>query len=454
MKIIIVGCGKIGISIIENLLSDGHDIVTIDNNHTVSEDIGNMYDVMTITGNGADCEILNEAGVEKSDLFISTTASDETNMLSCFLAQKMGAKHTFARIRNPEYNDQSLSFIRQQLGLTASLNPEALAAQELFNILKFPAAINIEKFSGGNLQVLEFKLKAQSALDGLSLSELRQKYASKFLICAVKRDSQTYIPDGNFVLKSGDKIGLMLPPNEIPKLLKILDIANKQARNVIIVGASKTAYYLAKKLLLSGNNVKIIDKEENRCREFAALLPNATVICGDGTEQDLLHEENIDKVDAFVSLTGMDEQNILVSMFANSCNVPKVIPKVNKDELFSLAENLGLDTVISPKRIVSDIISRYARALENSLGSNVETLYKLMDSSVEALEFKVTPDFKGLKTPLKILNIKPNILIAGIIRGRKAIIPNGDDEIISGDRVVVVVSGQKLLDLSDIIKKG
>lgn len=454
MKIIIVGCGKIGISIIENLLSDGHDIVTIDNNHTVSEDIGNMYDVMTITGNGADCEILNEAGVEKSDLFISTTASDETNMLSCFLAQKMGAKHTFARIRNPEYNDQSLSFIRQQLGLTASLNPEALAAQELFNILKFPAAINIEKFSGGNLQVLEFKLKAQSALDGLSLSELRQKYASKFLICAVKRDSQTYIPDGNFVLKSGDKIGLMLPPNEIPKLLKILDIANKQARNVIIVGASKTAYYLTKKLLLSGNNVKIIDKEENRCREFAALLPNATVICGDGTEQDLLHEENIDKVDAFVSLTGMDEQNILVSMFANSCNVPKVIPKVNKDELFSLAENLGLDTVISPKRIVSDIISRYARALENSLGSNVETLYKLMDSSVEALEFKVTPDFKGLKTPLKILNIKPNILIAGIIRGRKAIIPNGDDEIISGDRVVVVVSGQKLLDLSDIIKKG
>lgn len=454
MKIIIVGCGKIGISIIENLLSDGHDIVTIDNNHTVSEDIGNMYDVMTITGNGADCEILNEAGVEKSDLFISTTASDETNMLSCFLAQKMGAKHTFARIRNPEYNDQSLSFIRQQLGLTASLNPEALAAQELFNILKFPAAINIEKFSGGNLQVLEFKLKAQSALDGLSLSELRQKYASKFLICAVKRDSQTYIPDGNFVLKSGDKIGLMLPPNEIPKLLKILDIANKQARNVIIVGASKTAYYLAKKLLLSGNNVKIIDKEENRCREFAALLPNATVICGDGTEQDLLHEENIDKVDAFVSLTGMDEQNILVSMFANSCNVPKVIPKVNKDELFSLAENLGLDTVISPKRIVSDIISRYARALENSLGSNVETLYKLMDSSVEALEFKVTPDFKGLKTPLKILNIKPNILVAGIIRGRKAIIPNGDDEIISGDRVVVVVSGQKLLDLSDIIKKG
>lgn len=454
MKIIIVGCGKIGISIIENLLSDGHDIVTIDNNHTVSEDIGNMYDVMTITGNGADCEILNEAGVEKSDLFISTTASDETNMLSCFLAQKMGAKHTFARIRNPEYNDQSLSFIRQQLGLTASLNPEALAAQELFNILKFPAAINIEKFSGGNLQVLEFKLKAQSALDGLSLSELRQKYTSKFLICAVKRDSQTYIPDGNFVLKSGDKIGLMLPPNEIPKLLKILDIANKQARNVIIVGASKTAYYLTKKLLLSGNNVKIIDKDENRCREFAALLPNATVICGDGTEQDLLHEENIDKVDAFVSLTGMDEQNILVSMFANSCNVPKVIPKVNKDELFSLAENLGLDTIISPKRIVSDIISRYARALENSLGSNVETLYKLMDSSVEALEFKVTPDFKGLKTPLKILNIKPNILIAGIIRGRKAIIPNGDDEIISGDRVVVVVSGQKLLDLSDIIKKG
>lgn len=454
MKIILVGCGKIGTAIVENLLNDGHDIVAIDNNRLISEEIGNTYDVMTITGNGADCEILTEAGVEKAELFIATTESDETNMLSCFLAQKMGAKHTFARIRNPEYNDKSLSFIRQQLGLTAALNPEALAAQELFNVLKFPAAINIEKFSGGNLQMLEFKLKNDSLLDGTSLWELRQKTSSKFLICAVKRDSQTYIPDGNFVLKGGDKIGLMLPPNEIPKILKLLDVANKQAKNVIIIGASKTAYYLSKKLLLGGNSVKIIDNNEKRCREFAALLPNSTVIYGDGTKQDLLLEEGLDRTDALISLTGMDEQNILVSMFASSCNVPKVIPKVNKDELFSLAENLGLDSIISPKHIVSDIISRYARALENSLGSNVETLYKLMDSSVEALEFKVAPDFIGLKTPLKILNLKPDILIAGIIRGRKAIIPTGDDEILSGDRVVVIVSGQKLLDLSDIIKKG
>lgn len=451
MRIIIVGCGKIGTAIIASLVAEGHDVVAVDNDPAVTENIGNIYDVISVCGNGTDSDTLSEAGVEKTDLFISVAGSDETNMLSCFFAQRMGAKHTIARIRNPEYNDKSMIFIRQHLGLAASINPDWLAAQEIFRILKLPAAVNVETFSGGNLEMVEMKLKADSPLDGIALSDLRRKYPAKFLICAVQREGKVYIPDGNFVLQSGDRIGLTAPPGEIIKLLKMMDVVSRQTRSSIILGASRIAYYLAKRLLPAGSNVTIIDKDEKRCREFSAQLPGATMIVGDGAEQELLIEEGIDRVDAFLALTGMDEENILISIFAEACKVPKVISKVNRDELYSMAQNLGLDTVISPRRIVSDIVSRYARALQNSLGSNVETLYKLMDGSVEAVEFKVSSDFKGVKTALKDMKLKPGILIAGIIKGRKAMIPTGDDMILSGDRVVVIVSGKKLLDLSDIL---
>lgn len=451
LRIIIVGCGKIGTSLIATLVAEGHDVVAIDNDPAVTENIGNIYDVISVCGNGADCETLSEAGVEKAELFVSVAGPDETNMLSCFLAHSMGAKHTIARIRNPEYNDQSLSFMRQHLGLTASINPDWLAAQELFRILKLPAAVNVETFSGGNLEMVELKLKPDSPLDGISLSDLRRKYPAKFLICAVQREGEVYIPDGNFVLKAGDRIGLTAQPAEIIKLLKMMDVVSRQARSVLILGASRISYYLSKRLVAGGNNVTVIDKDEKRCRDFSVQIPDATVILGDGAEQDVLIEEGIDRVDAFLALTGMDEENILISIFAGSRNVPKVIPKVNRDELYSMAENLGLDSIISPKRIVSDIISRYARALQNSLGSNVETLYKLMDGRVEAVEFKVNGDFKGVKTALKDLRLKPGVLIAGIIRGRKAMLPTGDDMILSGDRVVVIVSDKKMLDLSDML---
>ena len=451
LRIIIVGCGKIGTAIISSLVAEGHDVVAIDNDPAVVQDVGNIYDVISVCGNGTDCEALSEAGVEKAELFVSVAGSDETNMLSCFLAQNMGAKHTIARIRNPEYNDQSLAFIRQHLGLTALINPDWLAAQELFNILKLPAAVNVESFSGGNLEMVELKLKSDSAFDGVSLSDMRRKFNSKFLVCAVQRDGTVYIPDGNFVLQSGDRIGLTAPPAELIKLLKNMGFLSRKARSVLILGASRIAYYLSKRLLAGGNNVTIIDINEQRCREFAAQFPDATVIKGDGAQQELLIEEGIERVDAFLALTGIDEENILISIFAASKNVPKVIPKVNRDELYSMAENLGLDSIVSPKRIVSDIISRYARALQNSLGSSVETLYKLMDGRVEAVEFKVTSDFKGVKTTLKDLRLKPGVLIAGIIRGRKAMLPTGEDMILSGDRVVVIVSGKKLFDLSDIL---
>ncbi|MBQ4317080.1 MAG: Trk system potassium transporter TrkA [Clostridia bacterium] len=453
MKIVIVGCGKIGTSILENLVGEGNDVVAIDISPSVINEIGNVYDVMCVCGNGADTETLEEAGVSKADLFVAVTDSDELNMLACFVAEKMGAKHTIARIRKPEYNDKSLDFMSKQLNLTVAVNPEWMAAKELFNILKLPAAVNIENFSGGNLEMVEIRLKQDSILDGLSLIELRRKYKAQYLVCAVQRGDEVYIPDGNFVLKSGDKIGITASSVEIQKLLKMLNLVQKSARSVMILGASRISYYLAKRLINSGNRVIIIDNDEQVCKIFADELPDAVVICGDGASQELLLEEGLGSTDAFVALTGMDELNILISIFASSQNVPKVISKVNRNELASMADKLGLDCIVSPKNIVSNVLARYARAIKNSQGTNsIETLYKLMGGSVEALEFNVSKDFKGLKTPLKDMALKPNILIAGIIRGRKSLIPGGNDEILSGDRVVVIVSGQRLLDFNDILR--
>ncbi len=452
MNVIVVGCGKIGTTVVQSLVSEGHDLVVIDNDPNIVSEITNIYDVMGVSGNGADCETLEEAGVEKTELFVAVTGSDELNMLSCFIAKKMGANHTIARIRNPEYNAHSLGFMRQQLDLSMSINPEFMTAKELFNILKFPSAVKIEPFSHRNFEMVEIRLKSNSALVGLKLCELREKYDSKVLICAVQRGDKVYIPDGSFELNVGDKIGITATPIEITKFLKKLNILQKQARNIMILGASRTTYYLAKMLTAAGNSVKIIEKDKKRCAEFSEILPSSTVISGDGAQQELLLEEGIESMDAFVALTGIDEENILISFYAASKNVPKVISKVNRDELASIADGLGLECIVSPKNIISDIFVRYARALRNSMGSNVETLYKLMDGKAEALEFNVGSDFKKVQVPFKELQLKPNILIAGIIRNRKPIIPTGDDMILSGDKVIVLAAGQRLQDLSDIIK--
>jgi len=453
MNIVIVGCGKIGTTILSSLLSEGHDIVVIDSNPAVIAECSNIYDSMYVCGSGTDCDTLHEAGVEEAELFVAVTGSDELNMLSCFLAKRMGAKHTIARIRNPEYNDKSLSFMRQHLDLAMSFNPDLLAAQEIYHTLKLPSAIKVEYFSRRNFEMLELRLREDSPLNGMRLMDLRKKYdEAKFLICVVQRGDEVYIPDGNFVLQSGDRIELTAAPQEIQKLLRMMGLLQKQARRIMILGASRMAYYLAKMLLASGSSVTIIEKNHERCQEISELLPQATVICGDGAQQELLLEEGMHTMDAFVSLTGMDEENILISFFASSQGVPKVIAKVNRDELGFIAEKLGLDSLISSRNISSNVLSRYARALENSLGSNVETLYKLMDGKAEALEFRVQNDFVSLNVPLQEMRLKSGILIAGIIRGRRTIIPVGDDTIQPGDRVIVLAAGMQMNDLSDILQ--
>lgn len=451
MKIVIVGCGKIGSAIIASLVKEGHDIVAVDRNQTFVNNITNIYDVMGLCGNGADSDILREAGVETAELFVAVTGSDELNMLSCFLARKLGAKNTIARIRDHEYNDQSLGFLKENLELSMAINPELLTAKELFNILKFPSAVKIETFSRGNLEMIEFRLKPDSVLDGMTLMEMRDKHKAKVLVCYVQRDDEIFIPDGNFALKSGDRIGLTASQNELEKFFRSLGTFKKRAKNVMIMGGSRTALYLAEMLTRIGSSVKIIEINADVCEQLSDALPEAVIIHGDGAQQELLLEEGIDSLDAFVALTGMDEENILISIFASSKNVPNVISKVNRDALDRMAQNLGLDCIVSPHKIIANVAMSFARALQNSLGSNIETLYQLADGKAEALEFNVKSDSKVINIPLKALQLKQSILIAGILRGQKTIIPAGDDMILEGDNVIIIAAEHRLQDLDGIL---
>lgn len=450
MKIIVVGCGKIGNSILASLVNEGHDVVAVDVSQTVLAETTNIYDVMCVCGSGTDCEVLAEAGVDKAELVVAVTGSDEFNMLCCFIARRMGAKHTIARLRNPEYSENSRAFLQSELKLSLAINPEAMVAKEIYNMLKLPAAAKIDTFSGRNFEMVEFILKPDSKLHGLSLIELRKKYQVNMLVCAVERGENVYIPDGNFVLQSGDRISVTAETQEIVKFLKMIDLAQKKARSVMILGASRTAYYLAKMLLASGNSVKIIDKDSKRCDEFCKALPKAVVINGDGAQQEVLLEEGLHSVDALVALTGLDEENILLSFFAKMQNVPHVITKINRDEFRATAEAMGIDCFVSPRKTISDRLCSYARALDSTIGSKVETLYKIMDDKAEALEFIIDEDCELIGIPLKELKLKKNTLVAGISRNRRSIIPSGNDMIMSGDKVVVITSGLRVNDIADI----
>ena len=452
MNIIVVGCGKIGTTVLESLVAEGHNVTAVDNRPYALTDITNIHDVITVCGNGADCETLADAGAADADLVVATTGSDEVNMLCCHIAKAMGVPNTVARIRKPEFNDNSLTRMKDMLALSLAINPDRLAAMELYHILRLPAAVKLETFSSGNFQMIEIKLKEDSPFVGVPLYELRGKFKATFLVCVAQRGEEVFIPGGNFVLQGGDRIGITAKHSELQKLLRSMGTKKKQSRKVMLLGGSRVAYYLAKRLIEAGTEVKIIDKDRAVCEQLCEMLPDATVICGDGTQQELLLEEGLQSMDAFVSLTGLDEQNILLAFFAAANQVPKVIPKVNRKALGDLAQQLGLDCIVSPRETVADILVQHARALENSMGSNVETLYRLMDDGAEALEFNVKDDPRLVNIPLKTLQLKKQVLVAGINRGREALIPTGDDVILPGDKVVVITAAGKLNDLSDILK--
>lgn len=452
MKVIVIGCGKVGKAIVESLSDEGHDVVAIDTHQEIVDYVSNTYDVMAICGSGTSRELLSQAGVANTDLFISATEYDEVNMLACFLAKKMGARRTIARIRKADYNDDGLDYLAQQLDLSMALNPESLTAEMLFDSLKLPSAVNVETFAGKKIQLLELIVHQDSLLNGANIAQMRKDCSVPFIVCAVQRGEQVIIPDGTCVLQHGDKVAFMVKRNETYKFLKSLGLVQKQGKDVLILGASEIAYYLSKLLVANNYSVKIIERDATRCTEIAQMLPNnATVIRGDGMSQDLLLEEGIKTTDSFVALTGKDEDNILISFYALGNQVPKVIAKVSHNQMSALAEKLGLDCVVSPQKIVADVITRYARALNSNAESPVLTVYGLMNGSAEALEFSVVSgDMVGVA--IKDLKLKQGCIIAGIIRGKESIIPEGGDVINVGDRVIVIAKDEHIGDLADILR--
>lgn len=453
MKITIVGCGKIGKTIISSLVKEKHDLTVIDANAKIVEEVVNSYDVMAMCGSATDHNILKETGVDNTDLFISVTGSDELNMLSCLAAKKMGAKNTVARIRKLENNAEGLEFIQKNIELSVAINPELMAAQAIYNTIKLPSASKVEMFSSKRLKMLELILPPNSPFDGVSLKDLRKNRKEKFLVCTISRNDEIFIPYGNFRLKSGDKIGVIVADGDITKVLSLLGIQQKAVNKVMIIGAGIISRYLAKMLGASHIPVKLIESDENLCNEIGESLPsNVTLIHGDGMSQDILLEEGITSTDAFLALTGKDELNILISFYAMSQKVGKIITKVNNNEFSLLAEKLGLTSIFTPRKIVADYIVKYARALQNSLGSQIETLYSLMNGLAEAAEFKVLPDFEKANIPLKQLKFKKDYIVAGIIRNRQAIIPSGDDVILPDDHVIIIASGKQIYTLSNIIE--
>ncbi|MBQ2690714.1 MAG: Trk system potassium transporter TrkA [Clostridia bacterium] len=450
MRIVIVGNGKVGSTLAEQLSNEDHEIVIVDRNQQNVDDSVNSLDVIGVCGNGASYQVLLEADVPKADLLIACTSQDEINLLCCLVARKLGAKNTIARVRNPEYSDQ-LVFMRDELGLSMSINPERAAASEIFRILQFPSALKIESFSNKRVEIAEIKLRDDSPLDGVYLRDLHKTFKGKALICAVQRDGAVAIPDGNFMLKARDKISVIAPASDMLDFFSSFGTLLPAAKDVMIIGGGRISFYLSRMLIETGARVKIIDSNAERCAELSRALPKATIILGDGTDQDLLDEEGLEDMDAVLVLTGLDEENIILALYAQANCDGKVVTKVNRTSLASIAESTGLESIISPRMLTANIIVRYVRAMQNSFGSNVETLHRLAGGSVEALEFKVSNSFPALDTPLMDIKLKPNILIGCISRGGKTIVPGGRDYISVGDRVIIITTNHNFDDLSEIL---
>lgn len=451
MKIIIVGCGKTGASLIASLTDEGHDVTVLDYNQDRLTEVCNQNDIMGINGDGMNYNALLDAGLNDADVLISVTGSDEQNLLCSLFAKKQSKCSTIARVRNPIYLTE-MNFIRDQIGLSLIINPELLAATEIARIIRFPSAIDINPFSKGKVELLTFKITPDSLLSGKNLIYVRNKIESEVLFCSVERDGEFFIPSGNFELKAGDKTSIITLPKKEHTFFKKIGIGSRRIKEVMIAGGGAIAYYLTKQLLDVGISVKIIEKDKKRADELAERLPGALIICGDATDKNLLFEEGLENTGAFVSLTGIDEENVLLSLYAKEKTTAKVITKVDRNSFNELIGKLDLDTVIYPCDITTELILQYVRTKQNAMGNNVENLYKLIEDKVEALEFKVGEKAPIIGIPLQEMELKENLIICGIIHGGRFILPHGESVISAGDRIIVVTSQKKLNDVGDILK--
>ena len=454
MRIVVVGLGKVGRVLTAQLAAQKHDIVVIDQNPDLIESIVNIYDVRGVAGNGGCYDVQKDAFKGGADLLIATTSSDETNILACLVAKKLGTPHTIARIRNPEYEKQ-LHFMREELGLSMVVNPEKATAREIARVLRFPSAIKREQFCRQRFELVEYRIGEGNPLDGLQLSDLYRNIRVKILICAVARGQQTIIPTGATVVQKGDKIYLTASARDLESFFRKLKIFKARANNIMIVGASRIAYYLVKELQDIQKRMTVIDSNAARCQAMSEKFPGVLVIHGDGADSELLSEERISEMDAFVPLTGLDETNIILAMYANQFPNCKVVAKINRPSFADLANQKGLvDSVVSTAAVTSETIARYVRAMQNSFDSdNIKTLHRLVGGRVEALEFNVGPGLPFIGVPLKDLNLREGMLVAGIVRQNGApVIPSGADALQEGDDVVIVTTDTTLHALRDIVK--
>lgn len=453
MKIIIIGDGKIGYSLAENLSKEDNDIIIIDKNSNALVKANENLDVMCIRGNGVSTKILLEAGVKEADLLIAATTSDEMNMVCCLTAKKLGVTHTIARIRDPEYANE-LSLLKVDLGLDMVINPEQAAAGEIARLLRFPPAVNVEVFAKGQVEMVEIKIAGPMCVIGMKLKEISNKISSSILIGAVLREGNVIIPNGEFEFMENDTIHIIGQPSRVFDFCKRIGIYIHKVKNVMILGGGRIAYYLAKHLEEAEIKAKIIEIDHARCVELTELLPQTLIICGDGSDDTLLHSENISDMGAFVSITGRDEDNLIAALSAKQYGVPKVVAKINRINNLGIINNMGIDSVVSPKLITAGHIIRYVRGLKNAMGNPVNALYQIIGDQVEALEFIAGVSTGFLNIPLKDLRFAKGILVAVIVRKNNIIIPHGKDMIKLGDSVILIVKDKKISDLNDIIEFG
>lgn len=450
MKIIIAGCGKVGYTLAEQLSEEGHEITIIDPREEKLNQLLSVLDVQGVQGNATIFRTQSEAGIKESDLLIAVTGQDEINLLTCLIAKKFGNCNTIARVRNPEYNSE-IKYLRRELGLSMAINPEYACAMNIAQLLEVPSALDIFSFAKTRINLIKLPVPDNSVLHSMSVYDFSNRISESTLICAVERDHEVIIPDGNTVLQRGDNMFVIVPPRDIHSLLSKIGIKVKPIKSVMIIGGGTIAYYLAKHLENTRLQVKIVDKDLKRCEKLSSLLPKAMIINGDATNRELLLEEGIDETEAFVSLTNMDEENLVLSLFANKVSNAKIITKVDKVDFEEVIDELPIGTIACPKNITAKSILQHVRAMQNSLGSNVETLYRILDDKVEALEFSIKQESKVTGIPLMNLKTKKNLLVCAIVRNGKIITPSGKDTINNGDTVIIVTTNRGLKDITDIL---
>lgn len=451
LNIIIVGCGKVGMTLIEQLSKEGHDITIIDKNAAKVQEMSNLYDIMGLVGNGASYSVQMEAGIENADLIIAVTASDELNLLCCTVAKQVGDCAAIARVRTPDYSKEA-GYLREKLGLTMIINPELEASLETARILYLPTALEVNSFAHGQAEIVKFKIPEGNLLDGMTIATLGKSITNEILICAIERDGEVYIPGGNFQMAKNDIVSFVAPRRHIRIFLKKIGFKTKQVKDAMIVGGGKASYYLAKQLIAMGIDVKIIEQNKERCEELSILLPEAIIINGDGTDEEVLREEGIEYAQAFIPLTDIDEENIMLTLHAKQVSNAKLITKINRSTFKNVISKLDLGSVIYPRYITSEAIIAYVRAKKNSTNSNIETLYHMFDNRAEAIEFRVDEPSSITGIPLKDLMLKNDLLVSFIYRNGKVQIPSGLDTIEVGDTVMIVTTHTGLDNIQDIIR--